>query len=529
MKRIRINPLNLSGLKHPWRFTCLFWTCVMALAFYTNAFNRTKGHIDKMIPQDCETIVVGKIAGDRYHLNTGKLGMGYCSVGKFQTFHGMALETYHVMEMKKHRILLPTSSVWLDSSSCIHENGTTTVILQGKPEYVNLLKKRDVVRIGGNAPRTIENITYDRDVTIELGRDSRSVIRLPRQDTVQILINDPSDLSANLDYRPYRSCYGLQGHIFTFLYNSLGISDLRLFRILSILLLSLVITCLCYQISLRFNPMFAIVFYGVFLLSPWMATFSGDLFWIAFTWFLPALFGMLLIGNPGRYKLYLPLIFISVLIKCLCGYEYVPTILWFMISFFILDLINTSEKRKRKKLIQMTFITGIISVMAFLTSILIQASVRSSSLSAGLKEIWEQDVMRRTMGGDPANFPPEFRESILASPFTVLKKYIIWETPVISGIPGDMFIPIFLFSLFILLYFLLRRKENSLKEITAFGLFLIAPLTWFVLGKAHSYIHTHLNFVLWYFGFIQIEIYLILKFLMTELPVLFRKYNTKWK
>lgn len=39
---------------------------------------------------------------------------------------------------------------------------------------------------------------------------------------------------------------------------------------------------------------------------------------------------------------------------------------------------------------------------------------------------------------------------------------------------------------------------------------LLAPMSWFVLAKSHSYVHTHMNFVLWYFGFIAIMIYMII-------------------
>ena len=45
-----------------------------------------------------------------------------------------------------------------------------------------------------------------------------------------------------------------------------------------------------------------------------------------------------------------------------------------------------------------------------------------------------------------------------------------------------------------------------------FIVFLGTTLSWFILGKAHSYVHTHMNYVLWYFGFIQICLYIIIKF-----------------
>jgi hypothetical protein len=43
--------------------------------------------------------------------------------------------------------------------------------------------------------------------------------------------------------------------------------------------------------------------------------------------------------------------------------------------------------------------------------------------------------------------------------------------------------------------------------------------SWFILGKSHSFIHVHMNYVLWYFGSVQVSLYIVLKFFIG----LFRK------
>ena len=40
---------------------------------------------------------------------------------------------------------------------------------------------------------------------------------------------------------------------------------------------------------------------------------------------------------------------------------------------------------------------------------------------------------------------------------------------------------------------------------------LLTTISWFVLGKAHSYIHTHMNFVLFFMGWVQVSIYILCK------------------
>ena len=65
-----------------------------------------------------------------------------------------------------------------------------------------------------------------------------------------------------------------------------------------------------------------------------------------------------------------------------------------------------------------------------------------------------------------------------------------------------------------------------------FIVFLCTTLSWFVLGKAHSYIHTHMNYVLWYFGFVQISIYIIIKFICEKIYEVASKEkgdNDLWK
>ena len=59
-----------------------------------------------------------------------------------------------------------------------------------------------------------------------------------------------------------------------------------------------------------------------------------------------------------------------------------------------------------------------------------------------------------------------------------------------------------------------RRSRTGTEYLRLAYLLLFAFLTsisWFVLGKAHSYIHTHLNFVMWYFGFVQLILYIPIK------------------
>jgi len=46
--------------------------------------------------------------------------------------------------------------------------------------------------------------------------------------------------------------------------------------------------------------------------------------------------------------------------------------------------------------------------------------------------------------------------------------------------------------------------------VTMYLVFLMATLSWLILAEGHSVIHGFLNSVLWYFGFVQICLYMII-------------------
>ncbi len=47
----------------------------------------------------------------------------------------------------------------------------------------------------------------------------------------------------------------------------------------------------------------------------------------------------------------------------------------------------------------------------------------------------------------------------------------------------------------------------------------LAASSWFVLAKSHSYVHHHLNGVLFYLPFMQISVYILVKQLLRRLAV----------
>ena len=314
----------------------------------------------------------------------------------------------------------------------------------------------------------------------------------------------------------YVSQYGLQGKIFQMFYK------LPIHHIVCCLLTSFVFSLIVFLVYKKYDGLLAFVFFITFLLSQWTVNYAKNLYWVEFMWFVPMLLGVAISFDYKSLKkktLCYAGIFFAILIKCLCGYEYITVIMLAEVAFPLIDLfVSLIEKDKKKSVLifRTIFVMGVVSVAGFVLALLIHANLRGEgNIIEGLKSIYDQDVLRRTLGGHFENFTYRdtsdlFKASFEASIPKVFILYQFFNTEIISGISGKLFVLIEFLPLLIFIY---RFREGRLnkKDVIAYFVFGVTCVSWFILGKSHSYIHTPLNFVLWYFGFVQICFYVILK------------------
>lgn len=312
---------------------------------------------------------------------------------------------------------------------------------------------------------------------------------------------------------PYYSQYGLQGKVYR-LFSRLYSGDaVALLRIVAACALSAVLSAIVYGIYKKYNFLMAACFYLVFLLSPWVVCFARNLYWIPFTWFLPMLIGLFCPLDNKRFIFYM-LAFIAILVKSLCGYEYLSTILIGMVLFPLADWVAEKNKEKKWKITQNIFFLGICAILAFFVALVMHAGLRGNgNVLEGLGHIWNEDVLRRTHGAYE-NFAATDNDahSLQASIWDTLCLYLRFPTQIIVGLDGNMFLILIGLALAIVLKKELKNTAGSKQAYALFFFALAGTLSWFVLAKAHSYRHPHMNFVLWYFGFVQMSIYLIAAF-----------------
>lgn len=312
----------------------------------------------------------------------------------------------------------------------------------------------------------------------------------------------------------YESQLGLQGRIFAFLTGDMPVRRaIMLFQWGLALLFSMVIVGIAYFIYKKYNLTFSIVFYLVTMLSPWVIGFSTNLYWMEVTWFAPMLVGIYaayhIQSKKSRILSYV-FAFLTIAFKCACGYEYIPVVMLGTIVFLLSDLsiaIVRKEKKRSLFLLRTTFFMGMAALLGFVVIIMIHGFIRGDgNMIAGLKMIYGSDVLRRTLGGDSNMFGDVYAESLESPIWYVVARYFLFQTPILFGIPGIVFLPLVAISFLMLLYDVVRKKTSG--EILALYIWLgIMCVSWFILGKAHSYVHTFLNYVLWYAGYMQIACY----------------------
>lgn len=316
--------------------------------------------------------------------------------------------------------------------------------------------------------------------------------------------------------QPYISQYGLQGKIFQQITKNMDAGHYEEnLELLCSILTALVLCMIIILTAVKYNFLFAACFGVTFLLSPWIVDFAGSEYWVEFTWFFPMLIGLICsiwIKNRNVKVACCIATFITIAVKSLCGYEYISTVMLGLISFLLIDCgmaIINKDKERKVCLLRMIFILGVIALAAFSFAICVHALLRGEgNLLNGIKGIIKNDVLRRVGGGSMNDFDAVYWPSLNASVWEVVRKYFRFSTDIIAGLDANLFPMLCLIPIVIFIYDYVKGQINP-EEVMMYVVFFVTGISWIVLGKSHSYIHTSMNYVMWYFGFVQCCFYII--------------------
>lgn len=323
-------------------------------------------------------------------------------------------------------------------------------------------------------------------------------------DSYEIFLNKEG--SANAVFSPYRSQVGAQGLFYSKIQRAFSFESISKIQYIPSAILAFLIVAFYYLNRQVYGVRYAWIFSISLVFSPWVVAFARNLYWSEFLWLLPCFFATLAYTTESikvRCLSYL-LVFLTFFAKSLSGYEYITSITLLAISPFVVGPFFSGDAKPKWKSAVLVFA---LCVLGFFAAILIHANMRGDTIGDGLAAIYKEDVKRRTYS-DPSNFDPGLKDSLTANPVKVVGTYIIsWHTPLVPGVPGGFFKLLIAFAGIGLLVKKLTAHKTFARDLVFVSYMSLIPLSWYVLAKGHSYIHAHMNYVLWYLGFFPALIY----------------------
>jgi hypothetical protein len=330
-------------------------------------------------------------------------------------------------------------------------------------------------------------------------------------------------------FAPYKSQNGGQGMLFGALDALIPQSHpekLDLFHGLTSLLSAAALALLLVWCFREFGFGAGVIALIAAVLSQWLAVFGRNLWWSIWAFYLPMVIVLYTLAHAGGTLKIRPLrfgqvVFLAVLLKCFFnGYEYITTTLIMMVVPYV--YYSVRDRAGWKNLFAGLLTAVAASALAILASMVLlcfQIAAVDGSFLRGIEHI-ESSFLRRTYA-DAALFPADYTASLEASPVDVVITYLkatyfdVNNFLAAPSVAAANYIYKIRYGYLIVLFaaasaalpLLLRFKPNTgLRPaagalIAALWFSLLAPLSWLIIFKAHSYIHTFMNNLVWQMPF----------------------------
>lgn len=321
-------------------------------------------------------------------------------------------------------------------------------------------------------------------------------------------------------YAPYPSSLGLQGRLFIAAYDG-GCGSLGCLNTLECGLFSTALVVFLGMVALITRRSLAIVILVSCLLSPWVVSVAHNLYWVPWTWLLPAVAACAaVIARTARTRL-LAVIGVGLFtaLKASMGYEFLTTTTLLAASMPVIANAFSRERTWRTTAGDAARIFG-AAVAGFLVVLVVHAFVSGSGDPvAGLHAIL-QDAMKRTYGPSALGVDGITAQSLQVSPLRVLSLYLFeWRTSLFSiGVgspftvlavgPGSFWVLVMVAAAVpVVGYF---RGDPFWKRDSTLILSSAAPaVSWFIIGKSHSWTAPTVNFVLWYLILVPVLVWVV--------------------
>jgi hypothetical protein len=326
-------------------------------------------------------------------------------------------------------------------------------------------------------------------------------------------------------YLPYNSVPGLQALPFSLVDKYSGLApatSLKVFRLVEAFLAAVVLALLLVWMLGQFGLTAALVTLAFLACSEWLTLYGGNFYWNLWAFYLPLTaftFYIQRFTETGRFRqrtLFLLLAGVFLIKGSFNGFEFISTAL--VMPFTPLVYYAVRDRWPLKDFWRWFFTASLGALTGASVALGILALQVASALGS-----WQQSLgfIAHTLGrrsfGDPTQYNATDAESQRAGLIPVLETYFNGRALNLGSIlhlnlSGLEFSYWQIFSLFLIasLLFLLRdrfrggfpNRQTGLALLIATWFSALAPLSWFMLFKAHSYVHVQLNFIIWQMPFV---------------------------
>lgn len=328
-------------------------------------------------------------------------------------------------------------------------------------------------------------------------------------------------------FSAYLSQIGGQGMAYSMADRLLRISSSRtkyqILRMLTALLSATILALVVTWFHKEFGLVSALLVLASLVLSQWLTLFGRNLWWSLWAFYLPMLLLMFFLRrNPlteKRQFLQLGgLAALAVFAKCFFnGYEYITTALIMLSVPFVFYAIQ--RRMDLRAIFRGAASVGLGASAGLILSVvilLIQIGAAQGNLLGGIEHL-TATLEKRTYG-DASDFNSEFADSLQANPLGVTWNYVngpylelgnasgsAGQASVIEVRYGHLIVSFAVMSLLALFAWTRTHspadRQRDIALVGAAWFSMLAPLSWFVIFKSHSYIHTHVNFLIWQMPF----------------------------
>ncbi|MBU1565771.1 MAG: hypothetical protein KJ630_09090 [Proteobacteria bacterium] len=318
-------------------------------------------------------------------------------------------------------------------------------------------------------------------------------------------------------YTNYASQMGFQGMCYAILDKILGFkttTKIEILYLITSLMSAIAMSLIILWISIQFGIIKSTIVLLLMVFAPSLTLFGRNLYWVVWAFYIPFITSIFLLNSEVKLnistKRIVVLTFISVAIKCLfTGYEFITTVLIMLTTpYFFYAVFQKWEITffiRRLLIVSASALAGVLSVM---TVHIVQISTNIPDVN-GLGYIIGKFIHRTS---SPDVVSERFEPGFAYDRISIISKYLNLKALSFPKVV-DFFSFNISFAQLILIFLICsvlafisenispiiaRNRRLHVALVSFLWVSFLAPFSWLIIFKQHSYVCIHQNHIVWY-------------------------------